>query len=120
MIEPIGALISKSWPVARPLSEGDGQRADELVDELRQRYEAAFQRAQIVRIEGPSDIQELIPELIFAMADMREAARRRLEDAKAGRRPNEIEIRWNESVRTLHGRLDELVTKASAVLEESA
>lgn len=54
MIAPLAKVLP--WPVPRALSAGERQELDNLISRLADCYDDAFQKCQIVRLEGPEPV----------------------------------------------------------------
>ncbi|MER7598031.1 hypothetical protein [Streptomyces hydrogenans] len=113
MIVPLSRAIP--WPVSRALSDTEAQELDALLATLGERYDEAFQKCQIVRLEGPEAVADAAQRLIFAAADFRQAADERALAARNGERPVQSPA-WTSSAEKMNDQLEEFIEIARAVI----
>ncbi|MGA4803628.1 hypothetical protein [Streptomyces lavendulocolor] len=113
MIVPLSRAIS--WPVSRNLTGEEASQLDALLVTLGERYDEAFQKCQIVRLEGPGGVADAAQRLIFAAADFRQAADERARAARAGERPTQPPA-WNSSAEKMNDELEAFIEIARTVI----
>ncbi|WP_371604937.1 hypothetical protein OG345_40760 (plasmid) [Streptomyces sp. NBC_01220] len=113
MLVPLARAVP--WPVSRPLTDEEATHVDALLVTLGERYDEAFQKCQVVRLEGPGSIADSAQRLILAAASFRNAADRRAEAARAGERPSDTPA-WNASAEEMNDELDVFIEAARAVI----
>ena len=79
------------------------------------RYEEAFQKCQIVRLEGPRNVADAAQRLILAAAAFRQAAEERAAAARDGERPERARD-WNASAEKMNDELEDFIEIARAVI----
>ncbi|MFF2044041.1 hypothetical protein ACFVVX_26840 [Kitasatospora sp. NPDC058170] len=113
VLSPLAEVLP--WPVPQAMSEGDVVRVDGLIARLREAYDDAFQKCQVVRLEGPDGVSEAVQRMLFSMAGFRNAAEERVRAAKDAQRPPEPRA-WDEAAAEMHSAVEDFMTKASAVV----
>lgn len=110
-------LLSRAipWPVSRNLTDEEASQLDALLVTLGERYDEAFQKCQIVRLEGPGGVSDAAQRLILAAADFREAADGRARAARGGERPAQPPA-WNSSAERMNDELEAFIELARAVI----
>jgi hypothetical protein len=95
LIWPFSEAFSGEGTAGRQLSDEEREHLDELVDQLRERQAEAFRHAQAVRIAGPIDMHQLIPQLTNAVAYLASAASERVRSAKSGQPSPGFRSSWS-------------------------
>ncbi|MFC7933957.1 hypothetical protein [Streptomyces cinereoruber] len=113
MIVPLSQAIP--WPVSRNLTGEEASQMDALLATLGERYDEAFQKCQIVRLEGPGAVADAAQRLIFAAADFRQAADDRARAARLGERPAQPPA-WNSSAEKMNDELEAFIEVARTVI----
>jgi len=113
MIVPLSQAIP--WPVSRSLTDEEVSQLNVLLGTLGERYDEAFQKCQIVRLEGPGSIADAAQRLILAAADFCHAADGRAGAARAGERPEQSPA-WNSSAERMNDELEDFIEIARAVI----
>ncbi|MCF3143789.1 hypothetical protein [Streptomyces platensis] len=113
MIVPLSRAAP--WPVRGNLSDEDVTQLDALLVTLDERYDEAFRKCQIVRLEGPGGVADAAQGLIFAAADFRRAADERARAARAGERPAQSPG-WNSSAERMSDELEAFIEIAGTVI----
>lgn len=114
LITPLSRAIP--WPVSRALTAVEASQLDDLLIVLAQRYDDAFQKCQVVRLEGPGAIADAAQQLIFAAAGFRNAVEERAQAAQAGQRPAHAPAPWNSSAEQMNDALEEFIEIARTVI----
>lgn len=113
MIVPLSRAIP--WPVSRSLTSGEAAQLDALLVTLGERYDEAFQKCQIVRLEGPGSVADAAQRLIFAAADFRQAADERAQAAGVGEPPAQPTT-WSSSAEKMNDELESFIEHARTVI----
>ncbi|MGW3060587.1 hypothetical protein ACWC98_32300 [Streptomyces goshikiensis] len=114
LITPLSRAIP--WPVSRAMTSDEASQLDGLLTTLAQRYDDAFQKCQVVRLEGPGAVADAAQQLIFAAAGFRNAVDERAEAAQAARQPAHSPASWNASAKQMNDALEEFIKVARTVI----
>lgn len=113
VIVPLSRAIP--WPVSRNLTGEEESQLEALLVTLGELYDEAFQKCQIVRLEGPGVVADAAQRLIFAAADFRQAAEERAQAARVGERPAQPPA-WNSSTEKMNDELEAFIEIARTVI----
>ncbi|MFE2553651.1 hypothetical protein ACFXGI_34740 [Streptomyces sp. NPDC059355] len=114
LISPLARAIP--WPVSRALTPEEASQLNDLLLMLAQRYDDAFQKCQVVRLEGPEAVADAAHQLIFAAAGFLHAADERAKAARAGQQPAHSPEPWNASAGQMNNALEEFIKAARTVI----
>ncbi|WP_093801142.1 hypothetical protein [Streptomyces sp. Wb2n-11] len=112
MIVPLSNSIA--WPVSGALTTDEVSRLDALLVLLDERYDEAFQRCQVVRLEGPVDLAETAQRLLLAGSRFRHAAEARAQAAKRGQLL--VGRGWDDAAEGMNDALESFIEQARAVI----
>ncbi|WP_086670364.1 hypothetical protein [Streptomyces albovinaceus] len=113
MIVPLSRAIP--WPVSRNLTGEEASQLDAFLVTLGERYDEAFQKCQIVRLEGPGGVADAAQRLIFAAADFRQAVDERARATREGELPAQPSA-WNSSAEKMNDELEAFIEIARTVI----
>lgn len=113
MITPLG--LATPWPVSRSLTEEEDARLDDLLVTLSERHDEAFQKCQIVRLEGPVALAEIAQQLVLAAGEFRFAAEERVRAARGGESVVEASA-WNLATGKMTRELEKFFVMARDVI----
>ncbi|GHB72815.1 hypothetical protein GCM10010347_48940 [Streptomyces cirratus] len=113
MIVPLNRAIP--WPVSRVLTIEETVHLDGLLAALGERYDEAFQKCQVVRLEGPGTVADAAHQLIVAAAEFRQASEERAHATRSGERTSTAPA-WNSSTEKMNDELDAFIEMARAMI----
>lgn len=107
----LGSVLSGTWPLPAPLSEEQLDELKRIERRVRDEYESAFQRAQVVRLTGPDTVSGLAERLGVTMTDYVNFSEDRCRSARLTLRSDTIRD-WQESVAGMHSLLESFISAA--------
>ncbi|MDX2709220.1 hypothetical protein PV350_41230 [Streptomyces sp. PA03-6a] len=113
LLQPIARAIP--WPVGRALTPEEAAHLGTLLVTLGERYDDAFQKCQVARLEGPEAVAKTAHRLIVAGTEFRAAAEARAEAARVGMQPPDPSA-WDLAAESMDEELDDFIVLARSVI----